>query len=429
MIATSEVLQAAAESLPGEPPTERDLQIFTAVKIDARRQVDVAAEFAISQSRVSQIIRHVSQWRLATSTEAGADSSERRIVDGWIDAQRLESLYEHTLALFRRTCEPKRREKKGTNQHGEWQAQTIDHPPGNLQCLRLASQLLELRWKLLEKCPPPAPLAFAHAPESKVIEKLVSMRHLAEVRGDVRRSEEPGQLVKRLLDELLGRGPNCAMVDDLETRELDRRDDALVLAAGGHAPATASQELATGSQQPRAGATHTTHNMSTDAGGYEAEGGADRRDASSWRDTPYGDRSAAVEGCDDAGNELEKSSISMSAATAGLVNSDSQPGRGNGRVSQCLAEEEREALATLDRAFETERKLGAEDADGFVPSLLAEGQANLMLQGFTRLQRQALLRWQRFMERRKRESGVGGRESGGRSGTGRSSDSPLTSDP
>jgi len=66
-----------------------------------------------------------------------------------------------------------------------------------------------------------------------------------------------------------------------------------------------------------------------------------------------------------------------------------------------LAEEERLALAELRRTLSTD--INPTWADYMVPTLLAEGQTNLLLQGFTREQRQALLGWQRVMDLRKQE--------------------------
>jgi hypothetical protein len=48
-------------------------------------------------------------------------------------------------------------------------------------------------------------------------------------------------------------------------------------------------------------------------------------------------------------------------------------------------------------------EMWASRADVFVPVLLAEGQTNLMLKGYTREQRHALLGWQRVMEERRRD--------------------------
>jgi hypothetical protein len=92
-------------------------------------------------------------------------------------------------------------------------------------------------------------------------------------------------------------------------------------------------------------------------------------------------------------------------STAGQASSGTQSattGRGYASGSPPdLAEEERLALAELRRTFSVE--IWPSMANHSVPNMLAEGQANLVLQGYTREQRQALLGWQRVMDLRKQK--------------------------
>ena len=159
MIANRESIETAeAAQYPPHWPCERDWQIYAAVRVDGRRQVDVAAEFGITQGRVSQIVRSVNDWRVGMDVEAELERRDRKSVDRWLEQLRIEKLYEETMELYRRSCQPRRKERRGKDHRGEWSAETLDHQPGNLQCLKFAGRLLELRSQLDQE-PPPAPVA------------------------------------------------------------------------------------------------------------------------------------------------------------------------------------------------------------------------------------------------------------------------------
>jgi len=64
-----------------QEPSERDWEIFAAVKIDCRRQVDVAAEFGLCQARVSQIVQ-AGRRRIMRSPETASRKSRRRGGEG-----------------------------------------------------------------------------------------------------------------------------------------------------------------------------------------------------------------------------------------------------------------------------------------------------------------------------------------------------------
>ena len=260
-----------AQSLPREPPSERDMQIFAAVRVDCRRQVDVAAEFGICQSRVSQIITHVMQWRMGGGLAAELATRDRRSVECWLDQQRLEWLYEHTLELFRQSCQPKRRERAGTNQHGDWHETTTDHQTGNMQCLRLAARIIELRWKLDERTPAPLPHALMHADFEIIRSRLGSMVHHAQARGELPRDENPYDIVKRKLDELLGKGETVTA--ETEARggsEAERRSrgETVRPAVGSSCREEPSGQDAAPGESPgsarQAEPTDTTNNVSAD---------------------------------------------------------------------------------------------------------------------------------------------------------------------
>ena len=397
MIANREVLESAAKSLPTAPPSERDLEIFAATRIDCRRQVEVAAEFGISQSRVSQICRNVKLWRAGMGAEADLEGRDRKVVEGWLDAQRLEWLYEHTLDNYRRSCLPKRRERKGSNQHGEWHDETIDHPPGNLQCLRLAARLLELRWKMEEKCPQPSPHALALADESTFINRLISMRIWAEHRGEVPRGEEPGRLVERLLNELLGRAEKHPAAASQGSRTYQ---------SSGSVDMQTTRILANSATTTEVGAAgpagaHTANNISAAGAQYEPAGDADSDAVTACQDATCVEGTA---GQASSGTQREEEGNRAADMTGEVTAGPASRGTATATTGRSDAEEERLALAELRRTLSTD--IDPSWADYMVPNLLAEGQTNLALQGFTREQRQALLGWQRVMDLRGQKTGA-----------------------
>jgi hypothetical protein len=219
MIAIREALQTTDHRAPN-PPSERDLEIYAAVRVDGRRQVDVAADFRITQGRVSQIVRRVNHWRVGQGLEAELERRDRKSVDRWLAHLRIEKLYEETMELYRRSCQPRRKERRGKDYRGEWSAESIDHQPGNLQCLKFAGKLLELSRQLDEDPPPPD--QSPSSPRSRVDEYeayrlLVDMREDAIRRGDVREGEISEYVVRRMIGELIGRKEQAPADGDRES--------------------------------------------------------------------------------------------------------------------------------------------------------------------------------------------------------------------
>jgi hypothetical protein len=211
MIASREALPTAEQRWPNSP-SEREMEIYAAVRVNGRRQADVAAEFGITQGRVSQIVRRVNHWRAGMGIGAEFERRDRKSVDRWLEQLRIEKLYEETMELYRRSCQPRRKERKGKDRHGEWTTESIDHQPGNLQCLKLAARLIELRRQLDED--PPRPDQSADSPRSRIDDEgfrlLVDMRSDAIRRGDVPQGESPDYTVQQMMDELIGRKPHVS---------------------------------------------------------------------------------------------------------------------------------------------------------------------------------------------------------------------------
>ena len=209
MIANLDVMEA--NEWTDHAPRERDLQIYAAVRVDGRRQVDVAAGFGITQGRVSQIVRRVNQWRVGMGLEAELERRDRRSVDRWLEQLRIEKLYEETMELYRKSKEPRRRERRGKDHRGEWSSETLDHQPGNLQCLKFAGRLIELRRQLDEDPPPPD--QSLSSPRSRLDEYeafrlLVDMRRDAIGRGHVPEEKCSEYVVRRMIGELVGQKPH-----------------------------------------------------------------------------------------------------------------------------------------------------------------------------------------------------------------------------
>ena len=90
---------------------------------------------------------------------------------------------------------PRRKERRGKGHQGEWSSESIDHQPGNLQCLKLAGRLIEMRRELDEEPPPPdqSPNSpRSHLDEYEAFRLLVDMRNDAIRRGDVPKGDDSG---------------------------------------------------------------------------------------------------------------------------------------------------------------------------------------------------------------------------------------------
>ncbi len=212
MIANRDSIETS-ERFPRQAPSERDLQVYAAVRVDGRRQVDVAAEFGLSQGRVSQIVRCVNQWRAGLGIDAELERRDRKSVDRWLEQLRIEKLYEETMELFRRSQSPRRKERRGKSHRGEWTTETLDHQPGNLQCLKLAARLIELKRQLDED--PPRPDQSSSSPRSHMDEYeafrfLVDLRNDAVRRGDVPEADDSEVVVRRMIRELTGQKPHVS---------------------------------------------------------------------------------------------------------------------------------------------------------------------------------------------------------------------------
>src|SRR5688500_13478973 len=83
-------------------PSPRDQDIYRQVKVECRKQCDVAAEIGRSRGQVSRIVKRVAAWR-ATQTRGGQGEpshDEQRRLGRWLAHERAEELYARSLRLM-----------------------------------------------------------------------------------------------------------------------------------------------------------------------------------------------------------------------------------------------------------------------------------------------------------------------------------------
>ena len=92
-------------SQPAKPtrpkqPSGRDTTIFYECRVLKRTQQDVAQQFEMSQARVSQIVKQVSQWRADASPAEGGEfeRDQSRRLAHWEGKQRIEKFLGWTMA-------------------------------------------------------------------------------------------------------------------------------------------------------------------------------------------------------------------------------------------------------------------------------------------------------------------------------------------
>src|SRR5262245_49681985 len=83
-------------------PSPRNLEIYDAVMLDGRTQLEVAAKHNLCQARISQIVASVEAWRVSTAAadrgELAPDQNQRKEL--WLAQQRNHELYRRSLRAF-----------------------------------------------------------------------------------------------------------------------------------------------------------------------------------------------------------------------------------------------------------------------------------------------------------------------------------------
>ncbi len=176
------------------PPSARDRFIHEEVRINCRRQCDVAKEIGVDKSRISQIVKRVENWL------GGTCASQRRELEP-VDRQRVERQIElarqdHLYTKFVRQCyqfeQPgvtaRKREKGGVVEFVE--RTTRDRGNLQVQALKSALRASEARAKLLslDPLPEPQPARTERFLAQATWEYLSSKREEAEKAGLVKKS-------------------------------------------------------------------------------------------------------------------------------------------------------------------------------------------------------------------------------------------------
>ena len=135
-------------------PSQRDQQIFAQVEGLGRLQTEVAAEFGLTQSRVSQICKRVGVWRArARPRETGELSRrEQAQLDMYLDRLRLEEIYKQSMREFHKSSQPlvtvRERVKGG---EVEFIETTTRGRAANVQFLKAAMKAQEQLGKLSQR--------------------------------------------------------------------------------------------------------------------------------------------------------------------------------------------------------------------------------------------------------------------------------------
>jgi hypothetical protein len=89
-------------------PSSRNLEIYEAVMLQGRTQEDVAAEFDLSQGRISQILASVEGWRASTAAAERGELTpeERQRSEQWLARRRNDELYRRNLRAFDASDQP-----------------------------------------------------------------------------------------------------------------------------------------------------------------------------------------------------------------------------------------------------------------------------------------------------------------------------------
>jgi hypothetical protein len=203
-----------------KPPSLRNEQVYQAVRIDCRRQADVAAEFKISPRRVSQIVRRVEDWLQTPnkSLEAPYMTYKQACdVADMHDIGRLEALYTRAVRAFDDATEGRVKTKSvrtRQTENGEQADTTVREIAPNIQALKVAQRSLEMMWRLVGRgpfAPKLDPTLQDPKPADemkKAIDALVRLRCQAEAGGHAPHSQSPTDLVHRLVLKLAEGSPD-----------------------------------------------------------------------------------------------------------------------------------------------------------------------------------------------------------------------------
>jgi hypothetical protein len=116
-------------------PSARNLAIYEAVKVRRKRQVDVGAQFGVSQRRVSKICQQVERWRDPAARQATPEELARHLV-----RQQLDEIYQRSLTQLAKSEKPLVVEWSGERNGQPWSERCIRDRPVEAKWLRMALQ-------------------------------------------------------------------------------------------------------------------------------------------------------------------------------------------------------------------------------------------------------------------------------------------------
>ena len=176
------------------PPSARDEAIYLLKSVKGWTQQQLAAEFRLSQSRVSQVLRRYEAWRAAARPQSSGelDHAQQQRVERWLEKKRYEELYERSMRDY--DAAPRRLKTiKSSERDGKpFRETTVREVQRPVQLLRIAQRAAQDLGQAAEKPPLPLdrdPQAEAHASFRMAEQTLCRLRREAEEAGRAPRSQ------------------------------------------------------------------------------------------------------------------------------------------------------------------------------------------------------------------------------------------------
>jgi hypothetical protein len=250
-------------------PSERNLRIADEVRVGGRTQSEVAADFGISQRRVSQICRQVEQWFASPGWLRGetCGQDEERAMEE-LTRRQLAEIYGRAMRAYARSERVLVTRRNGERKEGERWSETSEREQRlDTGSLRVALRAIEQRARIDKRSTP----MYSPTEQGQVqylqwaIGALAALRQTAEINGAVPRGPLDAQLVvEQMVRELLGGG----------TREQEQEQTAAGITT--EEQATAEGSIAEDAEPEGKGEERFSSTEAFGAEGASAEGGDDR---------------------------------------------------------------------------------------------------------------------------------------------------------
>src|SRR5262245_19709770 len=183
-------------SLPRQkrPPSARDQAIYLDRQTRGCSQQQLAADNRLSQSRISQILRRVEQWRanLRPQAEGELDHAERQRLERWLERERQQAIYDRAIRAFDTAPRELKTTKEGQRGGTDYRETTIREQPPGTPLLRVAQRAADALGKIADK-PPPPPVQCEEAERAERHRQmqltLYTLRREAEAAGKVAKTQ------------------------------------------------------------------------------------------------------------------------------------------------------------------------------------------------------------------------------------------------